>query len=267
MNSKSIILTAALCITASISSCSVKEDRSACPCILDIWPGNAYGRTDELLLSGWNGNGTLVYRTECLEDDMDPFWETPVSRSIITCSAVGLEGTDEDLRLTGHEVNVPDGEDFQPVWAHVSRDVDCTGETAEDQVNLHKQHAWLHMRTNRSEWTDERIAVRVIGTVSGMDLLDLSPVDGPFSCDARVDGDGNYLVCLPRQKDTSLALEVFLGGSLFAVIPLGEIIEQTGYDWASTDLEDIWLELSLAERLVIEVMTNGWTPSEYTFVI
>lgn len=270
MNVKKHIVLTVLAVFPLLVSCSVKEDRTPCPCWLDIYPEGAAEKASSLYLTGWLGDSEQ-YRA-CVNPalDMDPFWEVAVSKGSVDCSAVcgfDLQSTDGHLDFTGHDLVIRRGYDFSPVWASLSQGVDCTGEFAEDHVDLHKQHAWLHLSTNRSDFPDREVAVRICGQVAGIDVRTLEPVSGTMQYSAPFDSEGSCLVCLPRQKDDSLRLEVYMDGDLFTTVSLGEYISDYGYDWTAADLDDIWLNIRLAERMKLSVRVNDWQVKTYMFII
>ena len=78
------------------------------------------------------------------------------------------------------------------------------------------------------------------GTISGVDVRSLNPVEGSFSFVPEPNTDGRgYAFRVPRQKDETLKLLLSKDGNIVETIDLGHLIAKTGFDWKAESLGDI----------------------------
>lgn len=242
------------------SSCSIKEDRTPCPCWLDIFLPDS--NTSTVGISLWQGDQQLL--TEDVEyTRFVPFLEKEVKRGFNRLSAFERKG---NLKMNGTCVKIETGHQCDSLYAY-SDIVDCTGEFAIDTIVFHKQFATLSLQIVNAEEITYPYTLSVRGNVNGTDLTTLSPINGKFLYEPSLDENCTGTCRLPRQKDSSLALDMckIEGGSLVDTIPLGDLIEKTGYDWNLADLDDITIIIDFAKAEIV-VSVNEWQ-SEYTYEI
>ena len=215
----------ALATLSLVLSCSIKEDRSGCPCELTI---DASGINAEEV--------SVICRT-----DMDLFRgrlhpggddrsvEIKVPRDILQIvSYTGNAITYEDDNC----LIIPYGNESDCIYADVSV-INTKAETAYKKVSLHKQYA------------------------NGISLSDLSPVSGAFHCMVTPGTDGVYSFNVPRQKDNGIYVLIENRGHVSDPVQLGKILESVGFDWTKKDLDDISLKIELPSS-VISVSITEW---------
>lgn len=245
----------ALVMTAGIllcTGCSVKENRSLCPCtlVLDfsevdtsvISEADLYITDDESFLKE-----EVIY-IDGLESDY--MTEVPRKRMHLGLWS-GLEATGRGAGLA-----IPYGEDSPTVYFHVS-EIDAEAEIVRETVRMHKNHCVMTVTIDWKASDLEQIVLH--GNVDGYDR-DGTPTSGKFMYELVQDEEGSCQVVLPRQIDDSLALEVNDGSGVIKRFPLGEYIAQSGYDWTEPDLKDIVLELDIA-ILQVSLTVQGWDTS------
>lgn len=243
-----------------LSSCSIKEDRTPCPCWLDIFLQDNSRCTVALSLRQGSEN--------LLKEDVDysrfvPFLEREVKRGFNRLSAFERKG---NISLNGTCVRIASGNQCDSLYAYCDV-VDCRGEFAVDTVIFHKQFATLTLQIVNPQEVTYPYTMTVRGNVNGMNLSDLQPTEGEFLYSPSLNENSLGTCRLPRQKDTSLVIDIIKtgDGTLVDTIPLGELIERTGYDWNSADLEDITITIDFAKAEIV-VTVNEWQ-SEYTYEI
>lgn len=243
-----------------VSSCSIKEDRTPCPCWLDIFLPETYKCTVGISL--WQGN------TQLLSEDIGytrfvPFLEKEVKRGFNRLSAFKNNG---DLNLSATSVKIEPGQQCDSLYAYCDV-VDCRGEFAMDTIVFHKQFATLSLQIVNPQEITYPYALTVKGNVSGIELTSLKPIEGAFKYTTALDEDYIGTCRLPRQKDSSLSLDMNKvdDGTLVDTIPLGELISRTGYNWSAEDLDDITITIDFAKAEIV-VTVNEWQ-SEYTYEI
>lgn len=245
------MLPACLALLAASTACTIKEDRSPCPCYLNVSfaDPDAAGPVE---LTGWR-TGT-VFREQVRIEDCRPAWTRPVQKGTFVLSACkGLGRAVSD----GHLVHIPEGCQADSLYAYFE-EVDATGDVANVEVAFRKQFATVFLDIRKPAETVRTCRFQVDGETCGFDILDFSPVPGPFRCEPRP-GDGESIVTfrVPRQQDDALEVTVRPADSPAARFPLGRYIRQLGYSWKTEELQDIYVAIDLA-RGWIDLRVEDW---------
>ena len=239
-----------------LPSCSIKEDRDDCPCILSVQVDSKQGEGSEpsaldlRIDSGWERHVP--------SGEYGSSYEVAVPRGISNVSALsGSEGMSASGTVLAYA-----GEGSYPALFARSETVDCRGETASDTVRLYKQFANIAIMldnpsrpmTLKSGW-------------NGLDIKTLEPVKGAFAATPAPFGDDCVITRVPRQGDSSLRLEFLDGDGLTAdSVDLGEVLERAGYDWGKRSLDDIIVTLeSAAPSIAVEII--DWADGERIEII
>ena len=237
-------LLACLCL---VESCSVKEDRSDCPCMLTLDLSDVdYGLLREAGLTEMgiivaSESGTCVRKTISIE-------EAPrecvlaVPRSLVNLCAVCGDGRS----WKDSSAIVAEGEEC-PRWYVCFDSFDACRNAMTRKVALHKNHCILTVRLKNSYGVPSRkFFVFAEADVCGFDMYG-NLVAGYLKADSEESVDGAGSVCLPRQRDGSLSFRIlFPDSGDIRSFPLGEYILQSGYDWNAADLEDIDVEVDFS---------------------
>lgn len=252
---KAAMIISHVILALAMVSCTVKEDRGPCPCILDIYLEDSGEYADKVVVSGWNEQSSRLF-LDRIDPAMYPLsYPKKVDKGTLHLCAYGGNGS---MTLKGDKLIIPEGSQCDPVWAFRSAPIDASDETAEAHVTMHKQYAVIHIRVDLPDNMDQDVTLKAVGTSNGFDISTLSPSRGPFHCLALPDGDSFHEVMVPRQHDDSLVLEVYLDGSLSRQVEVGSMIADTGYSWGREDLEDIYLTLSLFTPGEAGISVSGW---------
>ena len=243
-------------------SCSVKEDRSDCPCFLTLdlrevpvaVPEEAFPVRWHLTQGAWSDTG-LLSKEDC---------EAGVFHVAMP------RGGAQVYAVTGDEGQFDEGLEIEPghgcppvrLWTAA---IDARGENAQATVRLRKMYCRLTIRlTGTPASRPYRFVLE--GGVSGYETSGY-PVPGFFRC--RPDpspgqaGKTDWTACLPRQRDDSLLLHICDLNAGEETPPLrtfalGHIIAAAGYDWTAPDLEDLTLDLDFAAS-TLTLGTDRWT--------
>ena len=162
------------------------------------------------------------------------------------------------MQRSGARLTIPLGHDADSIYAHAAS-VECLGEFAKDTAELHKQFARVFVSVEIPEGHDYHYTISACSNVSGMDMRDLSPVDGEFRYNLKL-GEGNIcMFCVPRQKEEGgeLRLLIYEGDKVIETIPLAEWIDKMGYNWLKKDLEDIYIGVGSA-KAEVSITVQGW---------
>ncbi len=259
---------AILCLI-SFASCSVKEIRHGCPCILSI---------DLTDIPKENGNIMLFVDnvTERYDSNINPMEDdSGIVRIAVakgTNHIICAQGLTSARVYDGRNVIIPIGEESSPISLSTD-DVECKGESQYYKPVLHKEWAKLTICYDLGNLTDYPYSFIIDGNVRGIDLRTGKSLYGNFSCVAtesaattQQNATGQSLcgkfscvakaspdtkkeasISLPRQDTKKPGLKLSLVSkedySVWKEYDLSQIIIDTGFDWAKTDLDDIRIHL------------------------
>ena len=232
-------------------ACSVKEDRTPCPCYLDvILPQERVG--NEVGISLWRD--AELCRAAVDPADFPDGWTKPVRKGMITLAC--WHGA-RKASSAGHHLTIPFGEQCDSLYAF-HEEVDATGERARSEVVFRKQFATVHLDIRKDADAMRRFSFIVEGGTCGFDLHSFAPVPGAFRWEGSAErGERIARFRIPRQSDDSLSLSIRHDGAPAGTFPLGKYIDRLGYDWGSEELQDIYVTVDLVLGLV-GVSVSGW---------
>ena len=208
----------------ALASCSVKEDRSDCPCWITVTA------RETTSLSAWYGSQII------LDNHSGGLVDHTVPRGIV--DIVASEGS----------FTVPEGQQMSELFAQLQH-LDTDGEFASTEIELKKQFATVSIDFKDEDDGRTGYDLLVTGTVSGADTHTLAPVEGRFRCVPNPITDGRgYAFRAPRQKDESLTLQLLADDDTVDTIPLGELIRKAGFDWTRESLGDVAILCDIPAR-------------------
>lgn len=237
-----------------ITDSCVKEDRSDCPCWLEIDLSGCRTFGADVRIKGWSEERSVI-GARVYEADYDTIYEAEVPRGVVSYSA--CTGFDESQQ-SGTSVLIPAGGQSDRLFAYrTTLYTDC--ETLRDKVHLHKQYCNVTMKFKDYDADSMGgLVVDVKGHWNGIDLKTLAPTEGEFRFSPACGSDGTWTFRLPRQGDDSLKMDIYLDGSLADTMDLGAQIRETGYDWGAEDLDDIWIGVDWAQS-EITIWVQDWS--------
>ncbi len=222
----------AVLLLASLSACSIKEDRTVCPCRL-VMDFSKIDTLDVRSVRTLLADGETVISSSSYEaEDFMPELALDVPRSKIAINVYA--GADHGCVLE-NGLQIPLGQDCPELYMHSSL-VDAEGESACERIRLHKN--FCRMRIEFVNTEGRTYVLRLKSNVCGYDMGG-SPMEGSFAYEPHMSDGRNCEVRLPRQIDSSLSMEIDDGTGVQKVFSLGGYIAATGYDWAAEDLADI----------------------------
>lgn len=262
------ILQAALMLVCC--SCSVKEVRDGCPCLLrldldEVVEGGVFTRAVTTM-------GPCTDRPIGQEMINVPVYEgigyeRSVPRRLVRASVVcGFKNSvfRSDTLRVGNDMPA------DPIMAFaVSRE--CAGETELVHVSLHKQFCRMTFDIEgEDDLSSYPFALRVRAACNGLNLYDLQPVDGEFSAIAQENPDGKLSLIVPRQKDNELSLELLDEDSLSRgeevvvwTMDIGRKLASSGYDWNDPDLDDVTVRIDLS-HVTFSLGVVPWDEYDYS---
>ena len=229
-----------------LASCSVKEDRHECPCLLTIIlervPERIMNRADGLWINiSTEGKGTALDSPVTGSDYSGPEWlGADVDKGLVSviCS-------------NSKALAVPYGSECDSIYAHY-KTVRCFEDNARDTVLLRKQWCTATIIL-KNAYPEEKYLFEIHGNWAGISQSGLEPVPGRFySVPRRIDTD-KFQIRLPRQGDDSMVMSL---NSVYEY-SLGKLIAGSGYDWKAQNLDDIRILIDYASA-EIAVSVSPW---------
>ena len=258
----SISVIAAALISAA--SCSLKEDREPCPCWLDInlqecgtVLDNRNGQVQErpvreVSVAAWNDS--FLFQQKVGHEDYGEPYEKAVPKSYVSTSVVTGE---ERMVRDGYRLTLREDEDADEIFAHAGH-VACFREFASDTAVLHKQFARVKVKITNPVGKDYPYTFRLRGTTCGLDLRDLTPLDGNVGMDLTRGKDDIIEFNLIRQREDSLIeIDILEDGRTVETLPVHDWIARLGYSWLAKDLQDISINIDYAKG-EISVSVSDW---------
>lgn len=241
-------------LVLSLCSCSVKEDRSACPCELSIRPSEPL-RTEGGVIVSVIQDGSVVKQGMLTRQDFESGrcrMTVPRRESVLTVFTGITDMDAEGGRLLG----IRSLHECDEVYSCLEP-ADLDREQYDCTVVLHKNFARLDLLVLGMPEGGEP---RVRGSVNGYDLLNLDPCRGAFAC-VPGEGLGMWSLRLPRQTDDSLLMDIVTDGRSIGTVPVGKLIAASGYSFQKEDLDDLSLTVDLSSRDAM-IQIAGWEQGE-----
>ena len=244
-----------------VCSCSIKEDRTDCPCFLDVVVEEIHAPYNNMLVSVFSSSISPSYREMVsLDEELETI---ALKRGYVDVNA--LWGISSSI-VRGRSLSIPYGRQMDSIYSSTARSVDATGELAVAMVRGSKQFCTVSLRMKAQAGESGWDRMSLVGEVCGVDLIALTPVSGDFRAVAQPSdcSSGEFTIRIPRQSGGTLLLEFDEFGT---VLDIGEYIERSGYDWSAESLEDISVDVDLVHS-IISIGVNSWELSwDYSVVI
>ena len=209
-------------------SCSVKENRTLCPCALSIELHDLPGPVSVQVVAG-DHRATYKARQDTVMLIQAPKGKI---RLMAVCGA-RLEPEDN--------LEIPYGFECPPVYLY-SDLVNTLCDSTRVSVQLNKHFCTLSLDFDGPTGWGEPFWAQIRGNVSGLDR-EGQPREGDFTC--RL--DAGMTVRLPRQSpDEELWLDISMPDQVVRSFALGTYMLEAGYDWTAPDLDDLPLQIRLS---------------------
>ena len=230
-----------------VPSCSIKENRTACPCGLTLDLIGLPVRPVVLSVIGEGYSWMEVVHA-------DTVLVLPVPKGEMAVSAVGGALAEGD-----GSVQIPKGEEAPPLYLFHA-DVSTDTEQVVLPVKLHKQFCTLELSFKGPPGYTPPFEAAVEGFYGGW-APDGSPAPGSFSRRLLPGAEGRTSLRLPRQGDDSLLMHIVFSDQVVRTFALGSYIAAAGYDWSAPDLEDLSLQVDISLTSVT-ISSDLWSRTE-----
>lgn len=241
-----------------LGGCSVREDRSGCPCLLIL---DFSQPAAEAGVQGWEEvawsvrSADFLARDRISSDALPPEYVVQTPRAPLNLTVVC---GDDGLFDPASGLRIPEGEACPPVYGFVAA-FDGVRMEVPVGVALHKRYAVLDVMLRDADQAG--LSWSVAGRVCGYGP-DLEPLRGDFRVPLSPDGRGRCTVALPPQVDGTLTLCARRYGEIERIFALGQYILESGYDWHAPDLEDITLEIDYVDGSA-RIKIDQWSKTLY----
>lgn len=234
-----------------LSSCFVKEDRTLCPCWLDVdisqMPG---GRVSMGLIRG----GEI--RFQDLQQRQEPY-EVTCSRDVEGVVFLGGKFRNPENGMLA----IPEGEQADSVFA-CNMAVDARCERVHVKATGQRQFATISLTMEIPDGMAEYpFDIVVEGNSKGWNLPDMSAVPGRYRYEPARTGSDSFVFRVPRQCDSSLKIDMVCDGRKVDSVDIGKIIAQSGYDWSAPSLESIDMQINFTDEYC-SISVSSWTESK-----
>lgn len=255
-------LVVALLLAVLLTACSIKENRSHCPChlLLDLSEVSPE-LFDSLDVALDEGNG----RAQRFPLRLSLLPPGPVAIDVakgrLLLNVCALENGAVWLSSTEDVMAIPPGEQCPPLYLH-SASLDTDVEELTEPVVLHKSFCSLHILMEGTDSSQPYpFALQLKGDVDGYDANG-QPKEGLFNPCVYPTPDGQCTMRVPRQKDDTLELLMCENEVPLATFALGEYLKAGGYDWTAPDLADVSVQIDCA-RLTLRIKIEKWSETYY----
>ena len=251
---KYLIIAAASVLAAS---CSVKEDRTPCPCWVEVHFAERSEVFAPVNLMGFceGSDFSDTFRAEMHPD----YYLREVEKGyydFVSIEGAGIRQKRQDMFML-----IDYGSQADSVYWHHA-EVDATGEEARVVVDFAKQFATVFLDIRKEPGDMKIYRFHVDGNVCGFEIISGRPAEGAFSCEPEtLPGSAVTTVRVPRQVDDSMSLRITYddgeGHASSSDYPLGKYIAGLGYDWNAPELKDIYITVDVIGGR-INIGVSGW---------
>ena len=252
-------------------SCTVKESRLGCPCILNMDYSRI--RQDERVNEGQYADSLLVivqglYNSFVRTADYPEYHQisVPRRRSHLSCY-LGLSTG----RLNGGRarLEIPLGEDSDRFFSyHETLELNEDSEEMFITPELHNECTTVILSFDEDAWDtslDEDAVMRVSGSSCGLDLNTGYAIEGPFCYDMEVYDHHSYSFNMPRQAKHDIRIDATekVGGKVLFSVDLAGELERAGYAWNAESLPPLVVVNLNAQHIVVDIKIIDWDEAVY----
>lgn len=237
------------------TGCSIKEDRSGCPCtvILDL-SGVDDGRFHFLTVRAESADGFL-FRDVVSGTPLPDRYAFKVPRGDVRMNVICEDGGEVpvgDINESG-VYRIPEKSECPPVYLAMEN-LDTDKDAVEVPVCPKKNYCRVFVEM--LSVGPYVVGLNILGNVCGYES-DGTPLPGDFFFTSVFETGGVCEVSVPRQSDASLRLQIIDGSGVLKDFALGEYIAASGYDWNAEELDDIGIAIDYA-RTKITFKVRDW---------
>lgn len=261
---KSVVAT--MLLFPLLLSCSVKEDRSVCPCYLNV------NIDTYVVKDGYPAVMVQILGKSLIQNTVVPReyefggYNLQVPKCINQVSVIG--GLQNSI-IDGDTLKIAEGKEPGPLFLF-NEVVDCNGELAYSRALPNRKWCDIHIILVGEE--DAENFEHDIFLTAECNALRISsglPIEGEYRVPVRRLQSGDLVVTLPRQKSNSLKLDFFEKDDTHSPVynvNLGREMEKQGYDWNKDNLDDVYVYVDYS-KLKVDVDIVEWDITQFNIEI
>lgn len=244
-------------VLTAVSCSTIMEDRSECPCYLNVEVSSRYD-----LYEGPGSAWCNVFddRNSLLElSEIENINEKDATLTYVIAPRQPVSVIVTNTPVRSNCIVADYGDDFGNVWV-TRRDADCNAEETTVRIDqLDKQFCALTIALSKETLTQVPVTgIDIRSDYNGIHVPSMRPNVGNFHYNAVFDDLGRVTVCLPKQGGTGLTLILQIEDSEKDVpIDLYAIMAGAGYDWTDENLRDFQIEISV-DKFSVGTDVEGW---------
>lgn len=248
-----------ICVLFVFACCSVKEDRTVCPCRLFLDMSEVDKDIIEYASIFLTDSDGFVFNDLVIGQSLGEEYYVDVPHA---CIDVWVSYGAGDVAVGQDGLIVDSGDEFPEIYMHHSS-VNAVEYSLKERIILNKEYCNITLCLSTNGEFPYRLEMK--GNVNGY-CADGTLSRGDFSYQMKLDDKGECEVSVPRQYDNSLRLEVCDDTGVLRVFALGEYISASGYDWSAQNLRDLTVSLDYSLTNVSFVV-EGWDNEYYYKVV
>ena len=255
-----------LVIVLLCAGCSIKEDRSECPCTLVLNLNDVRKEYFSFLTVRAESSDGFLFQDIVPCSGLSDRLILKVPRTDIRVNVVGEavmnaieEGDDAcvplgEIRNNGSYI-IPEWSECPPVYLFMTK-VSTVSDLVEVPVSLKKNYCRISIEMLAVQ--SYEFGLGIVGNFCGYDVAG-RPLPGDFGFSSIIKNGKVVEVSVPRQEDNSLRMQLSDtgDGGVVREFALGEYIAAVGYDWAAEELEDIHVVIDYV-RTKITFKVRDW---------
>ena len=258
---KTVFQFAFLTILSAFASCSVLEDRSECPNIVNVSIDDRQEERPALMkrkatVTLRSIGGDDGFRSSFTPSDYPAGYGMLVPKGSYNMSLVS--GADA-ASIVRDAVRFTGGKEADSLFV-TCLIADCLGEETFLKALLFKQFSTLRIiLSNLPENVSPQVSVD--SGWNGLNIFSLDPVTGGYVCRMREQGGGIYEARIPRSGGGPLNISIGEGDGMSGEkisYDIFDAIVSMGYDWKAPSLSDITVTLDYMTGTVQTLTVIGW---------
>lgn len=249
-------------------SCSIKEDRGECSCILNLDYSLIRGDERFLMARSWDSLLVMMPGLYCNVVKIEDYphlhsIDVPRIRTDLSCY-FGM--TTDRLAEESRKLVIPFGQDSDRLFSyHETLQLSAASEEMIVTPVLCGESTRIIVEFDTEAFMDENKLLVATGSTCGLDLWSGRPIEGEFCCTLKAYGDGTWQFNMPRQasRDISLSAVSEISENLFFSIDLAGELDAAGYNWDALSLPPLVIIHIDSKDLHADVQVVDWDDAIY----
>ena len=252
-------------VSILLGSCSIKEDRTVCPCILNL--DYSLVRSDERVHDADNEHLYLMVPPQVAVPVN--LGEYPQGQSMVISRKDALLscylGYSAD-RISGGRLVIPQGKDSDCFYSyHENLFIGPDTEEVSVTPRLCGEFTRVVVCFKDNDSATSEMSLQVHSTTNGLDLSTGRPTEGEFSCAMAPCDKESFAFNMPRQGGRDISIDVLCASDLqpLYTIDLAGNLDKASYDWNAESLPPLVIINIDRQNILIDVQIIDWDEAVY----